>query len=314
MGLSHSLNENEQIILPDGKLLIKAKPVEELSEKDYGMALVEALELQNFFNDTIYGGDNVLYMTLADLKQCALFYYQTKKPTLDHIVNLINGTKNINTFFESIDRLIEMTDILSKFEKLNIFLPGHSPREQLIDNMSNMSSIEGRFIERNYATFMEKLEQLKTESAKTKRFERYFAEWNLYYYRMCPESIKCIEQLKQQWEQGTPAQITVVEHQQPTVQPVEQFNSQPQPQNIINNNVNPVDGGYRPGTSSKNKIAALILAIFLGVIGVHRFYVGKVGTGIIWLLTGGCFAIGWIYDIIKIASGTFRDGAGLVIK
>lgn len=64
----------------------------------------------------------------------------------------------------------------------------------------------------------------------------------------------------------------------------------------------------------KNKIVALILCIFLGYLGIHRFYTGKVGTGILWLVTVGCFGIGWIYDIIKIASGTFRDGAGRIIK
>lgn len=41
---------------------------------------------------------------------------------------------------------------------------------------------------------------------------------------------------------------------------------------------------------------AWILLTFLGVLGIHRFYMGKIVTGIIWLLTGGLFLVGWLYD------------------
>ena len=41
---------------------------------------------------------------------------------------------------------------------------------------------------------------------------------------------------------------------------------------------------------------AWILQTFLGVFGIHRFYQGKIGTGLIWLLTGGLFLVGWLYD------------------
>ena len=41
---------------------------------------------------------------------------------------------------------------------------------------------------------------------------------------------------------------------------------------------------------------AWILLTFLGVLGIHRFYLGKIGTGILWLLTGGLLGIGVVYD------------------
>ena len=42
---------------------------------------------------------------------------------------------------------------------------------------------------------------------------------------------------------------------------------------------------------------AWLLLVFLGLFGIHRFYMGKVFTGILWLLTGGFFLVGWLYDL-----------------
>ena len=51
----------------------------------------------------------------------------------------------------------------------------------------------------------------------------------------------------------------------------------------------------------KNKWISLLLCIFLGWLGIHRFYEGKVVTGILYLFTLGFFGVGWIIDIIRIA-------------
>jgi len=66
--------------------------------------------------------------------------------------------------------------------------------------------------------------------------------------------------------------------------------------------------------SAKSKGTAAVLCFFLGALGVHRFYVGKVGTGILWLLTAGCFGLGAVIDFIMILCGSFKDKDGAIIK
>lgn len=58
-------------------------------------------------------------------------------------------------------------------------------------------------------------------------------------------------------------------------------------------------------------VVALLLCVFLGVLGIHRFYVGKIGTGILMLLTGGGCGIWYLIDMILIATGNFRDKHGV---
>ena len=57
-------------------------------------------------------------------------------------------------------------------------------------------------------------------------------------------------------------------------------------------------GEKEPG--QKNKWVALLLCVFFGVFGVHRFYEGKIGTGILYLLTLGFFGLGVLIDFFKI--------------
>lgn len=82
-----------------------------------------------------------------------------------------------------------------------------------------------------------------------------------------------------------------------------------QPDNIIiNNSASSSASSSAQATASaryraavpKNKWVALMLCIFLGWMGAHKFYEGKAGMGILYLFTGGLFGIGWFIDIISL--------------
>ena len=57
-----------------------------------------------------------------------------------------------------------------------------------------------------------------------------------------------------------------------------------------------------------------IMCFFFGGLGVHRFLVGKIGTGVLWLLTGGLLGIGALVDFIMILCSTFTDKEGQKIS
>jgi TM2 domain-containing membrane protein YozV len=59
--------------------------------------------------------------------------------------------------------------------------------------------------------------------------------------------------------------------------------------------------------SDKRILPLFLLFFFLAWLGVHRFYVGKIGTGILFILTLGGLGIWWIIDLIFIVTGSFKD-------
>jgi len=61
-------------------------------------------------------------------------------------------------------------------------------------------------------------------------------------------------------------------------------NSQPQPQVVVQNVVNSTNSAINPSWPVKSKVVAGVLALLLGGIGVHKFYLGKIGMGILYLL------------------------------
>jgi len=67
-------------------------------------------------------------------------------------------------------------------------------------------------------------------------------------------------------------------------------------------------------TSPNNWLVALLLCFFLGYLGIHRFYVGKIGSGIGMILTFGGFGIWVLIDFIMICTSSFRDMQGRALR
>jgi TM2 domain len=66
--------------------------------------------------------------------------------------------------------------------------------------------------------------------------------------------------------------------------------------------------------SPRSRTVALVLAAFLGVFGAHRFYTGKTGSAVLQLCTLGGLGLWWLYDIVLIGSGSFRDAEGRLVS
>lgn len=71
---------------------------------------------------------------------------------------------------------------------------------------------------------------------------------------------------------------------------------------------------YRSAVSEKSRTIALLLCIFLGYFGIHRIYVGRIGTGILYFFTFGIFGIGWLFDILMLLFGSMKDGEYAIVK
>ncbi|WP_439134904.1 TM2 domain-containing protein [Pseudomaricurvus sp.] len=65
-----------------------------------------------------------------------------------------------------------------------------------------------------------------------------------------------------------------------------------------------------PRVSDKKILPAFLLCFFLGILGLHRFYVGKIGTGVLQIFTLGGLGIWAFIDLIIIAVGSFKDKEG----
>src|SRR6266702_2955846 len=112
-----------------------------------------------------------------------------------------------------------------------------------------------------------------------------------------------------QWQPGQPQQYAQRPggqpqwgQQAPYYVPPQQFPQQPQWG---------MQQPYQQMGIQKDWLTTLLLCIFLGILGVHRFYTGHIVIGLIQLFTFGGCGIWWLIDLIMIATGSFTDSNGL---
>lgn len=60
----------------------------------------------------------------------------------------------------------------------------------------------------------------------------------------------------------------------------------------------------------KNKLTAILLSVFVGVLGIDRFYLGYTGLGVVKLLTAGGFGIWWLIDLVMLCTGSLQPADG----
>lgn len=63
----------------------------------------------------------------------------------------------------------------------------------------------------------------------------------------------------------------------------------------------------KPKTSTKSRLVTFLLCYIFGMFGAHRFYVGKNGTAVLYILTMGLFGVGMLIDTLMIILGKFKD-------
>jgi TM2 domain-containing membrane protein YozV len=68
------------------------------------------------------------------------------------------------------------------------------------------------------------------------------------------------------------------------------------------------------GVSDKSRAVALLLAAVLGPFGAHRFYTGRIRSGVLMAITLGGAGIWYLYDLIVVAAGGFRDADGRLVS
>jgi TM2 domain-containing membrane protein YozV len=97
---------------------------------------------------------------------------------------------------------------------------------------------------------------------------------------------------------------------QPNYNSVKRINKSQNRINKKRNSLKSESNSNESQTGGGSQLVALLLVIFAGVMGIHRFYLGYIGIGIIQLLTGGGCGIWALIDLIRICTGDLKPNGG----
>lgn len=297
---------------------------------------LQKLVVENSPNKLVFSEEQLIKMAYPQAQR-----YLT---IVNESVSLVNNTVKPDVFFSRYELIEENLGILSLFEPY-IKFKGNKPSAELDKLQIYKQEQTLIFLARYFSDTKKQAGNMKTDKGKLNKYEKFYQSLQPYYNLMNSENIDYIE------TNYKSATFKTNENETITVQcknckaevnngsgfcpychskleyPTKAISTMkiiPKPlvihcdiqdaNNSRNIHANNSHSRRRTGISSKSKWITLILAIFLGYIGIHRFYVGKNASGVLYIFTVGLLYIGWISDIVKIAKGQFTDGNGLLIK
>ena len=128
---------------------------------------------------------------------------------------------------------------------------------------------------------------------------------------ICPVCNQKVRIFKERWRQGKPFHPDCVKEFD--LQPEKYVGTDWEDQVQVPSWEDQVQAPSNSEPSDKDFVITLLICVFLGGLGVHRFFVDKIGTGVLMLVTLGGLGLWWIIDIILIVTGSFKDSEGRVI-
>ena len=249
---------------------------------------------------------NKLVYSEIQLTKMAYSQAQRYLTIVNESVSLVNNTVKPDVFFSRYQLVKETLYSLSLFEPY-IKFQQNKPSAELNKLSSNEQKNIHSFLVRYFNDIRQKANEMKTDKGKRNKYEKFYSSLQPYYNIIDNENINYIENSYLSAIRQFDPSFTLPERSVSNI-------SQSQNTNLLQQNTTYHNQNDSSNVSSKSWLLTMILAVLFGYIGIHRFYVGKVKSGIVHCFTLGLIYVGWISDIVEISNEKFTDGNGLLIK